>query len=235
VYATRDWGLSSSRFERARNWTSKAIKNDKKSFFDWLASKADVAAEHGDIKKIYKLAKRAAGLKQSEIKVVEWEDGSLTTSEDEYFRRFQDHFQEVFGALVVTSLDTAMTVPLLPADVDASPSDERVKDALESLPSNKALGLDGIASEILKSAPQACAAKFGQILRKIWGSCYWPLSWRGGRLHELFKKGSTKNCDHYRGLLIGDHFTWARPPPTFYMMEWMMDTTPTSLLRSVVP
>ena len=205
VYATRDWGLSSSRFERARNWASKAIKNDKKSLFDWLASKADVAAEHGDIKKIYKLAKRAAGLKQSELKVVEWEDGSLTTSEDEYFRRFQDHFQEVFGALVVTSLDTAMTVPLLPADVDASPSDERVKDALESLPSNKALGLDGIASEILKSAPQACAAKFGQILRKIWGSCYWPLSWRGGRLHELFKKGSTKNCDHYRGLLIGDH------------------------------
>ncbi len=39
----------------------------------------------------------------------------------------------------------------------------------------------------------------------MWRYGYWPLDWRGGRLQELRKKGSTRISENIRGLLISDH------------------------------
>ena len=92
AYAWQDWAERSQRFERARSSVAKAVKNCKKMFFDSLMSQADVAAAQGDAKKVYKLANCAAGAKTADLKVVAWEDGSLTTSDAEYFLRFQEQF-----------------------------------------------------------------------------------------------------------------------------------------------
>ena len=70
-----------------------------------IAKKADRAAAAGDNRSIFQFAKRAAGVRAQELKVVEWEDGSLTVSKEDYARRFQDHFGKVFGAKVVQSLE----------------------------------------------------------------------------------------------------------------------------------
>ena len=81
-----------------------AIKEDKVSFLDELVTRADKADECGDNGAIYQLAKRAAGIRNRAMKVVEWEDGSLTSSLKEYVQRFQDHFSNVFGAKLVQNL-----------------------------------------------------------------------------------------------------------------------------------
>ena len=39
----------------------------------------------------------------------------------------------------------------------------------------------------------------------MWGSKSWPIMWRGGRIAELFKKGSLFIRDNLHGLLISNH------------------------------
>ena len=204
--ASKRWAYHS--FERDRAAAAKAVRQDKQYHLETLVAKADKAAERGDIKQVYTIAKHAAGTASQEVKVVAWEDGSLTTSDSEYYRRFQDHFQGVFGAAVVPSLsELGISQPTQPHETGRQygPSVTRVVRAIASLPKGKALGPDDVASEVLQAAPTECAMQLQRILDKVWSYCYWPLAWRGGRLRELFKKGGRKNCENFRGLLISDH------------------------------
>ena len=80
-----------------------------------------------------------------------------------------------------------------------------MEQSIAKLADNKADGLGSVSAEFLKVGGQACAAKLWELLCKVWHYAYWPQSWRGERLKELHKKGNTRICDHYRGLLISDH------------------------------
>ena len=203
----RSWASSSKLYNDAARIVRSTVKEDKVAFLDALAAQANQAAERGDNGAIYQLAKRAAGVKNRVLKVVEWEDGSLTSSAKEYSQRFQDHFLTVFGAKIVQNLNEIgvsqsikplverLPTPLMPA----------IEKAFQALPSNKAVGPDSIPAELLKIALKPCAALLHDLLDKVWNQVYWPLEWRGGRLQELHKKDSTRVCDNFRGLLISDH------------------------------
>ena len=115
IGAARHWAQVSLSFELVRAAAVKAVWRDKQLHLESLVAKADKAAERGDIKQVYNIARCAAGMAHREVKVVAWEDGSKTTSEAEYYRRLQDHFQSVFGAVVVPTLaDLGIPQPPLP-------------------------------------------------------------------------------------------------------------------------
>eukprot|EP00973_Karenia_brevis_P064031 8898454-Karenia_brevis.AAC.1 len=61
----------------------------------------------------------------------------------------------------------------------------------------------------MRAGADAFLAKFYELFKRVWAHAYFPIQWRGGRLVELFKKGSTLLCDNYRGLLISDHMSKA--------------------------
>ena len=138
---------------------------------------------------------------------MQWEDGSLTTSTGQYAQRLQDHFAIVFDANVVEDVRECIhpQASNKAHNRTSQPPPERVATAVQHLPSNKALGPDLVSSELLRAAGPACVAKIHELLQKVWDYAYWPVAWRGGRLQELHKTGSTRSCDNYRGLLISDH------------------------------
>ena len=203
----RRWAIVSSVFNHAVNASRRCIKADKAAFLDNLAAQADMAADCGDNGAIYQLAKRAAGVRSRIMKVVEWEDGSLTTSVSQYAQRFQDHFAGVFSAKIIQNLNELGIAQ--PRDTvhspSQSPSVQSVEKAIWELPSGKAVGPDRISAELLKIALAPCSVFLHGLLQKVWSYAYWPLDWRSGRLQELHKKGSTRVCDNFRGLLISDH------------------------------
>ena len=198
------------------------IQEDKETFLDELVTRAEKADECGDNGAIYQLAKCAAGIRNRAMKVVEWEDGSLTSSLKEYVQRFQDHFSNVFGAKVVQNLEeTGVSQSTVDGaskfSVNESfrnngntsmrqPPIQRVIKAIDVLPCNKAVEEDVIPAELLQVALEPCAVKLHGILRQVWEHTYWPLNWRGGRLQELHKKGSARVFDNFRGLLVSSHF-----------------------------
>ena len=72
---------------------------------------------------------------------------------------------------------------------------------------NKAVGNDGIPAEIIRIGGDVLLDMYYDIICIIWHFAFVPTQWRGGRICELLKKGSTSVCDNFRGLLISDHFS----------------------------
>ena len=176
-------------------------------FLDAITVEADAAADRGDLTGLYRLVKKTAGTRYKELKVIKWEDGSLTSSDAQYTQRFQEHFAGVFDASIVQDL-SQVAVPqphLCYLNQLPPPKAERIDQALLSLPRSKAVGPDQISAELLRAGGSAVVAKLRDLLVRVWWLAYWPFDWRGGRLQELPKKGSRRVCDNYRGLLISDH------------------------------
>ena len=109
-----------------------------------------------------------------ELKVARWEDVSLTTSEDQYNRSFQEHFREVFAAHVMNDpKDIGVSQPAGHRQWQrCSPAEERVHSAIVDLRDNKAIGPDRIPAELLKAGGEQCTRRFHELLQKIWQCTY---------------------------------------------------------------
>ena len=201
------WANATMHYSTAQELARKAIRNDKAVFLDAIAAEADAAADHGDNKALYRLSQKALCERAAEVKVVKCTDGTLTASDEQYARRMQEHFCDVFGAAIVDNLEAlGVKQPDVPyGAATACPDAEQIERTIAKQPLGKACGEDEVPIELIKAGGGACASKLWDLLRKVWRFAYWPMSWRGGRLKELHKKGDTKECDNYRGLLIGDH------------------------------
>ena len=79
--------------------------------------------------------------------------------------------------------------------------------AVASLANDKAVGPDSLPAEFLKAAGQPFIDMYYKLFCDVWRRACVHKLWRGGRLVELFKKGSSLECDIYRGLLISDHMS----------------------------
>ena len=61
----------------------------------------------------------------------------------------------------------------------------------------------------INAGGHAFACKFHSLIKRVWGQTYVPLKWRGGRLVEILKTGSSSVCENFRGVLISDHLSKA--------------------------
>ena len=168
MLAYKAWEVSPRSFQLLATLASASIKRDKKLFLDDLTAKADQSAARGDNKMVYKLAQSAAGIKTEELNVVKWEDGSLTTSEEQYTQRFQDHFCEVFDAEIVESLQ-AIRVQQRQEPFDRQgprPTASRVERAIAKL-RDCAIRPDAISAVLLKAGGAPCAVKLWELIDKI--------------------------------------------------------------------
>ena len=204
--ACRTWALISRQYSQTVRLTKKSPRNDRDHFFETFVYDADRAVERGDQGAVYRLYKMAAGTRNKEMKSVENGHGELTTTLLEYRQRFEEHRASVLNAKVVTSTHDEIKQPVHKfRNARVPPPSERVEAAINSLKCGKAIGPDDIAAELIKAGGQARVAKLKELSDKIWSFADWPVTWRGGRIRELHKKGSKRDCDKYRGLLISDH------------------------------
>ena len=124
--------------------------------------------------------KHLSGYKPPSVKTVRQDDGDLTNTPEEYAAQFFKHFKGVFDAEVFANLqdlsNSDRAGPCWHGTPTASvPSLQRVVNALARLPLKKAVGPDGIPSEILRVGGIVLASLLHKILHKIWDQGYWPL------------------------------------------------------------
>ena len=203
--ACKVWAWRSRAYGHAMRAVNSAVRRGRDAFHDSMAEEANTAAEFGDNRHLFRLAKRVGNISTPALKVVEWEDGSLTTSDAEYSERFLQHFQEVFGARRVERLPE-IPIPEHPfPGAPDPPSEERIAIATNRLKSGKAVGDDEAPGELLKAGGKAFISRFKSGLDFVWRYASWPMPWRGGRIAPLHKKGSKRVCNNSRGLLISSH------------------------------
>ena len=80
-----------------------------------------------------------------------------------------------------------------------------VKWALESIPTNKASGGDGIAAELFQILKDDAVKVLHSICQQIWETQQWPQDWKRSVFIPTSKKGNAKEFSNYRTIALFSH------------------------------
>ena len=134
---------------RAMNKAVKrSVRCDKRKQIADLARDAEEAAFNGDIKTIYKITKQLINKNLTTQQPVKDENGRLLNSDEEQLARWRSHFSSVLNHNLAENAPPLSAEPLRynnnPRIKEDAPSVAEIRDAIKSLPNNKAAGIDGI-------------------------------------------------------------------------------------------
>ena len=77
-----------------------------------------------------------------------------------------------------------------------------MKVAVNKLKDNKASGLDGIPSEILKEGYRCMENRIYELIVQVWNEERTPSSWAEVLICPIHKKGDVQNCENFRGISL---------------------------------
>ena len=80
-----------------------------------------------------------------------------------------------------------------------------VKWALESIPTNKASGGDGIVAELFQILKDDAVKVLHSICQQIWETQQWPQDWKRSVFIPTSKKGNAKEFSNYRTIALFSH------------------------------
>ena len=80
-----------------------------------------------------------------------------------------------------------------------------VRQALESITTNKASGGDGNPAELFKILKGEAIKVLPSMCQQIWKTQKWPQDWKMSVFIPIPKKGNVKECSNYCTICI--HFT----------------------------
>ena len=80
-----------------------------------------------------------------------------------------------------------------------------VKQALESITTNKANGGNRIPIELFQILKDDAVKALHSICQQIWKSQQWPQDWKRSVFIPIPKKGNAKECSNYRTIALISH------------------------------
>ncbi|KAK3512631.1 hypothetical protein QTP70_018762 [Hemibagrus guttatus] len=176
---------------RTQWWTLEvrdAVKLKKESYRAWLARGTPEAAE------AYQQAKRTAARVVSEAKTRIWE---------EFGEAIEKDYWTASGKFWQTVRHLRREEPVAEdSEVDSFITQAEVTEVVQQLLGGKALGVDEICLEYLKSLDVVGLSWLTRLCNIAWWSGTVPLDWATGVVVPLFKKGDRRVCSNYRGITL---------------------------------
>ena len=178
--------------------------------------------------------RRLGAFKPTPVPLVKLKDGTLASDDDAGLARWAEHFAALLGGKQVDSVKASTferhedeQMLQLSNTLDLSP--EAVSKILRCMPKQRAVGPDGIASEIWIAGRDKLANLLSELMSRIVANGTVPPQWKGGRLARLYKgKGDAADCNSHRGLLIANHaskvFTSLVQPPIAQVCDQRLPT-----------
>ncbi|XP_046666627.1 uncharacterized protein LOC124358371 [Homalodisca vitripennis] len=209
---TRDKKEAASReYSRANRNVKRLFRRDKRKYINYLADKAQEAADRGDSKTLYVITKRLSRRKAfADSKPIKSKTGDLLVTEEAQLKRWRQHFQEVLNRTVNQNdeedreqdANVAMVMnEQVGIEVNA-PGEREIAEAIRKLKNCKAPGEDNIPGEFLKLNADEAALFIHPLITDIWENEYVPKDWNTGLLVKIPKKGNLADCDNWRGITL---------------------------------
>ncbi|KAK3524458.1 hypothetical protein QTP70_029309 [Hemibagrus guttatus] len=165
-----------------------AVKLKKESYRAWLARGTPEAAE------AYRQAKRTTAVVVSEAKTRVWEEFGEAMEKD--YRTASGKFWQTVRRLRMEEPEAE------DSEVDSFITQAEVTEVVQQLLGDKALGVDEIRPEYLKSLDVVGLSWLTRLCNIAWRSGTVPLDWATGVVVPLFKKGDRRVCSNYRGITL---------------------------------
>jgi hypothetical protein len=194
------------RLQRTYNVLDKCIRRatreDRRNHVNAMASAAESAAAVHNMKELYEITRKIAGVKAHRAMPVKNIDGQLLTTIDEQLARWREHFQEVLNlerdGINITRVENPVPIPIR----TAPPSRTEVIDAIKAMKNGKAAGVDSIPAEVLKADASLTALHLHPLIVQIWEQEFYPSDWMQGLIVKIPKKGDLTDCSNWRGITI---------------------------------
>ena len=149
----RQAALALKQLESAQSQKRHSLKTDRRTQWESSAGDAQQAADRGDTRELYRLARRLGAFKPTPVPGVKLKDGTLVSDDDAGLARWAKHFAALLGGKQVESVKASTfethedeRMLQLCNTLDLSP--EAVSKILRCMLKQRAVGPDGIASEI---------------------------------------------------------------------------------------
>ena len=162
-----------------------SLKVDRRRQWESIACDAQRAADHGDMRELYRLARWLGAFKPTPVPGVKRKDGTPTTDDDEGLARWAEHFAELLGGRQVERVKASS--PAIPVDdqtthlcdmLNLTPGN--VAEVLRRMPRQRAVGPDEKATEIWIAGGDKLAKLLCGLMRRVVTSGAIPPQWKGG-------------------------------------------------------
>ena len=186
----------------------KAIRKDKKKWFEETAGKMEQAAKVGNSRSLFEEVKKLTGQKRAEVTKIQDKDKVIQTKPTEIAEVFSDYFHKLLNVkntvkheLVKTIKEERHEEPAF-SELARTPTTEEITTAIKKLKPRKAAGEDGIVGEALAWGGEPLWDEVAKLIQEIWEKEEVPEEWGGGLLVPIFKAGNKADADNYRGIAL---------------------------------
>ncbi|KAK3554501.1 hypothetical protein QTP70_024406, partial [Hemibagrus guttatus] len=125
--------------------------------------------------------------------------GELLVSTGDIVGRWKEYFEDLLNPTDTPSIEEPEAKD---SKVDSFITQAEVTEVVQQLLAGKALGVDEICPEYLKSLDAVGLSWLTRLCNIAWQSGTVPLDWATGVVVPLFKKGDRRVCSNYRGITL---------------------------------
>ena len=187
----------------------KELKRCRQSFFAETLRKLQRAHYNGDTEVSYRILRQLGKRTPRQVKSLRNKDGAATKDEDEIGKVWTQHLVDVLGGRKAANATECRAKPRSTVDVYTFwPSLLEIREALGKVNAKKALGPDGVGSDVWRAGGETLAVHILHLVRGIIVTEEVPTGMKGSRAVDLYKgKGPVDGVDSYRVLSIQDHLS----------------------------
>lgn len=148
----------------------------------------ELLKEQKDIRNFYKSVNEGRTAFLPRISQIRKSDGTLVTDKAGILERWTEHYENHFK---IKGEHETIHQEYLSSDDLEPPDDEEVFGIVKILRNNKAPGIDGLHSELLKEGGSESMKKLHEVILKVWTEEVIPEEWKTGIICPIHKKRRT--------------------------------------------
>ncbi|KAK3517314.1 hypothetical protein QTP70_002959 [Hemibagrus guttatus] len=149
--------------------------------------------------KFWQTVRRLRRGKQLSANTVYSGGGELLASTGDIVGRWKEYFEDLLNPTDTPSVEEPEAED---SEVDSFITQAEVTEVVQQLLGGRALGVDDIRPEYLKSLDVVGLSWLTRLCNIAWRSGTVPLDWATGVVVPLFKKGDRRVCSNYRGITL---------------------------------
>ncbi|KAK3556168.1 hypothetical protein QTP70_005570 [Hemibagrus guttatus] len=149
--------------------------------------------------KFWQTVRRLRRGKQLSANTVYSGGGELLASTKDIVGRWKEYFEDLLNPTDTPFIEEPEAED---SEVDSFITQAEITEVVQQLLGGKALGVDEIRPEYLKSLDVLGLSWLTRLCNIAWRSGTVPLDWATGVVIPLFKKGDRRVCSNYRGITL---------------------------------
>ena len=170
----------------------------KKAFLSNQCKKMEENNRRGKTRDLFKKIRDTKGTFHAKIGLIKDRNGMDLTEAEDIKKRWQEYTEGLYEKRSLDEDNHDGVISNLEPDI----LECEVKQALESITTNKASGGDGIPVELFQILKDDAVKVLHSICQQIWKTQQWPQDWKRSVFIPIPKKGNAKECSNYRTIAL---------------------------------